>query len=250
MKIDIITVYNKPEVYEEMKRSVQTSAPSDITYSFIGIDNTSGAFLSAAAAYNYAINNLSDAEVCIFCHQDIVFKEGALQKAYRLCMENKTRLIGAAGVKNKRRRQTISHIKDAHGQYNTLTAETEEVFSLDECLIAGYKDIFRSLMFNDTLCDGWHFYAVELCLRCHMNGISVAVFDANVEHLSGGNLDASFYATAEKIAKAYRRKYRSISTTCIFCYTRAFDRYLYKICKYAKSCLNRVMQLLSTSKKQ
>lgn len=219
-----------------MTQSVISTVSPDIDFCFVGIDNTDNKFTSAASAYNYSIKSLCNGDIYVFCHQDIVFNEGVLEKIEEICSKEKNWLIGAAGVRNEENRNVISSIEDPYGHYKTLKGEAEEVFSLDECLIAGHKDIFTRLMFNDVLCDGWHFYTVEFCLRCHKNGIKVMVFDANIKHLSGGNVDDSFYKYIEKISDAYRNDFEWVATTIVrfstkrlYCYKRRTRRIITKI---------------------
>lgn len=104
--------------------------------------------------------------------------------------------------------------------YQSLAEDAiEDVFSLDECLIAANKKVFEMLRFDEQICDGWHFYAVELSLQCHVKKLGVKVFDANIVHLSGGNVDDSFYVTEEKVVRKYRRQFRKISYPCGWTYT-------------------------------
>lgn len=95
---------------------------------------------------------------------------------------------------------------DYYGAYNTLPRDGEkEVFTIDECFIAGSKELFQKVRFDEKACDNWHCYAVELSLQCHCDGLCVKVFDADIVHKSGGNLNDEFFYTFYKIAKKYRK---------------------------------------------
>lgn len=37
--------------------------------------------------------------------------------------------------------------------------------TVDECCFGMERETFNSLRFNEDICDGWHLYAVEMCLR-------------------------------------------------------------------------------------
>ncbi len=58
-------------------------------------------YSSAAQAFNDAIDNMCNAKVLIFCHQDIVFFDGAIENIYNHCIKNEKTLYGAAGVKSR-----------------------------------------------------------------------------------------------------------------------------------------------------
>ena len=242
-KIAIITVFNKPDLFNQMQRTVSDTA-GDISYQIIGLDNVQNhEFSSAASAYNYAIKNCCDAEVYIFCHQDILFMHTSIKDIYERCMGDRHTLYGAAGVKNVGHgngdKNRIITSMGAHQDGDDLTSlqkgAVEDVFSLDECLICGHRSIFEEVQFDEDVCEGWHLYATELCLQCHVKGINVKVFDADIVHLSGGNPDKSFYETEKKIVKKYRKTFRLISYTCGWAYTDPFRYYalsLYRKFRY------------------
>lgn len=37
--------------------------------------------------------------------------------------------------------------------------------TVDECCFGMTREVFDSLRFNEKVCNGWHLYAVEMCLR-------------------------------------------------------------------------------------
>ena len=227
--INIVVVYNNETLLEQMKDSIiSKDASGSLSYEVIALDNTRGRFKSAAEAYNYALDNLCGAKCVVFCHQDIIFKEHSLQDIYDICSVNDRTLIGAAGVMNNRHNgwnagatiSAMSEGKDGIKKYDSLSkGTTREVFTLDECLIAAHRELFDEVRFDPVVCDGWHLYAVDLCLQCHLKGIRVLVYDANIIHLSGGNLNKSFYACESKLARKYRRDYKEICYTCGWTYT-------------------------------
>lgn len=225
MNINIISVYNDAKLIEQMRRTVEKTRKNySVLYTLIdNRDNRS--FQSAAAAYNFSIGRNSAAEVLVFCHQDLLFLEGAIDTIYRLCVNNRNTLYGAAGVRNvghgggNRIISSMAMIQEGCN-YNSLEkGSTQDVFTLDECLIAGSIELFENLRFDDKVCDGWHLYAAELSLQCHVKGYDVKVFDANIVHLSGGNQDKTFYQCERKLVNKYRDRFPLISYTCGWAYT-------------------------------
>ncbi len=237
--IDVVCVYTKPELVQQMKQSaLENGGYADVN--FILLDNTSGRFSSAAQAYNYALCHECKSEVIIFCHQDIVFYENAVIAVYNLCQKNENVLYGAAGAVSNRCLllchvpRLYSHIWQGTGQntfrYESLSAgEIRDVFTLDECLIAANRKLFDTVRFDEQTCDNWHMYAVELSLQCHVKRIPVCVFDANVLHLSMGVITPSFYATVEKVVAKYKKHFKVIVYPCGGVYTGPVLFFVYKV---------------------
>ncbi len=242
--IDIVSVYTNVEMYNEMRVSAERFS-DDVALHFIGLDNTGAQYSCAAQAYNYALQSLCHSEVIVFCHQDIVFEDGALATIYELCVEEPHTLWGTAGkVKTSvisGRGRTISSmgqgIDDGHFYYNTLqTGATQNVMSLDECLIAANKAVFDVVQFDPIVCDGWHLYAVDISYQCHLHHFPVKVFDAHLTHLSNGNMTSSFFDCEAKLADKYRKYFRVLTYTCGWTYTApimVFMRALYNKIKAA-----------------
>ena len=235
VNIAIISVSNQLELSRQMKTSAIKTL-GNLTCSFHIIDNNgNGRFSSAASAYNSFLDQSIEAEVYVFCHQDIIFLHEALQTMYRLCMEDPMVLYGAAGVKNDGNKDvsrvisSMAMIQEGWN-YKTLRKDTtESVFTLDECLICGSGQLFNNLRFDEKVCDGWHLYVAELCMQCHVKKIPVKVFDADIVHLSGGTQDKSFFICEKRIVKKYRGIFPVISYTCGWAYTGPLKYWLLSI---------------------
>lgn len=216
--VDIIVCYNNEDIFRDMKKSILERGGSDVQWKIIGVDNTRNKFKSAAEAYNYAMKK-SAGECVIFCHQDVLFLERSLYTIAEKCLNFPNVLWGAAGVKKSGQMiSNMSSIKEG-AKYNTLNGTDEKVQTLDECLIAANRNLFEKVHFDEKTCDGWHFYAVDLSLECTLQNYDVKVLDANIVHLSGGNMDRSFWAAEKKLAHKYRGKIHRINTTCTWTYT-------------------------------
>ncbi len=199
------------------------------------IDNRQKAFNSAAAALNYGAAK-AKGDVLVFLHQDIEFlSDAALEQIYDFAVKNKNVIFGAAGVKSRK--------EDASGKIftsmyagedkvkNSSLDNATECFTLDECLIACYKDCMKNIAFDEKTCDGWHLYGADLCLQAGLDpDLKVMVIPMDyVWHKSNGNADKSYHLTQNKLADKYKGKYRVINTTNGYQYTNGIKRMLTNI---------------------
>ncbi len=223
--ISIISIFNSDKLASQLKQSAENTK-ADLYVGYHLMDNRGNKlFRSAAEGYNFALDQFRDGDVLVFCHQDIIFLPDALKTIYRLCRENPNTLFGAAGVKNIRQKDdsriisSMAVIQEGWNYKTLKRGEVQDVFTLDECLIAGNRDLFEHLRFDEDVCDGWHLYAAELCMQCHVKGYPVKVFYSNIVHLSGGNPDKSFYSCERKLVKKYRKHFSRITYSCGWTYT-------------------------------
>ncbi len=228
-KISLITVYNNKKILDEMLASAKKQKNVDIDY--VMIDNRDKAFSSASAALNYGVSK-AQGDVFVFLHQDIEFLDDtALEQIYDFAIDNKSVIFGAAGVKRRHKKSddivilTSIFAGEEKNKNNTLETATD-CFTLDECLIACYRDVMKKVSFDENVCDGWHLYGADLCLQAGLNSdLDVMVIPMNyVWHKSNGNADKSYRKTQDELAKKYKGKYRIINTTNGFQYTGSFMR--------------------------
>ncbi len=235
--ISLVSVYNNDELLNEM--IVSLSKQKDIEVERIFLDNKNGKFSSAAKALNYGIDH-STGEVLVFLHQDIEFLDSyVLKNIYDFVIDNKDKIVGAAGVKSKetdKTSQVFSAMCEGEGKsrYTTLNVPTR-AFVLDECLIACHRDCFKKIRFDEELCDGWHLYGADLCLQAiNFAGFSVYVLPMNIYHKSHGNADKSYFKTQNKLAKKYRNYYKIINTTNSYVFTNSIKRLLQNLYRKVK----------------
>ena len=195
--VSVICCYNKAQEYSKM---LQTLKMQSVAWEVIGVDNTDQTFSSAAAALNYGASK-STGDILVFLHQDVLFLEpNALESLIApisLCGEDIC-VVGPYGAEYKK-----------GGEFKGYKVNE----TLDECCIAMYRNTFTKFPFNVDLCDGWHLYAAELCLRVDMAGGKVLSGNFPVVHLSTGNVDDAYMKTFYRIMKHYKEK-RWIATTC------------------------------------
>ena len=114
-----------------------------------------------------------------------------------------------------------------------------ECDTLDECFFGGHTEHFSRHPFDEKLCDNWHLYALESCLRTKaLLGGKVWCCDVPVIHLSTGNyapnLQYGFYKVCRKYAKyfpfvrttygTHRTDFLHLFPNCAYFWLRAVSR--------------------------
>ena len=195
--VSVICCYNKAAEYAAMSESLKTQT---IPWELIGVDNSKGRFSSAAAALNWGAMQ-AGGDVFVFLHQDILFcREDALAQLVGVILQTPNPVVaGLFGAK--------------HTGEETYIGDFKAYETLDECCVAMSRETWSMLRFNETLCDGWHLYAVELCLRAQNAGVLICAKDCGIRHLSNGTVDKNYMKTFRKIMLAYPDK-KWIATTC------------------------------------
>ena len=195
--VSVICCYNRAEEYAAMGETLKTQT---VPYELIGVDNSAGKFTSAAAALNWGATQ-AQGEIFVFLHQDILFsKEDSLEQLISGILQTPGHVItGLFGAK--------------HSKEDRYAGEFKVYETLDECCIAMPRKTWEMLRFNETLCDGWHLYAVELCLRAQNASVLICAKDCGIQHLPNGTVDKNYMRTYRKLMLAYKDK-SWIATTC------------------------------------
>ena len=71
-------------------------------------------------------------------------------------------------------------------------------------------------IFDESICYGWHLYAVEICLRTMYNGGKIYVCDVELIHKSKGKLDYSYNEMYRLLCKKYSGSYKYLRTPCCY----------------------------------
>lgn len=195
--VSVICCYNRAAEYAAMCETLKAqTVPCEV----IGVDNSDGKFSSAAAALNWGAEQ-AQGNVFVFLHQDILFtKEDSLAQLIRVIVQTPRPVIaGLFGAK--------------HGKDETYIEDFKIYETVDECCLAMSGETWRMLRFNETLCDGWHLYAVELCLRAQNAGVLICAKDCGIRHLSNGTVDKNYMRTYRKLLLTYKDK-KWLATTC------------------------------------
>ena len=168
-EVTVVCCWTNEKQYQDF---VNTLKAQTIPYELIGIDNRGNkAFTSCAAAYNSVINQVRTKYV-IYSHQDILLlnTECLAKFLSYLKTSGQDDILGSTGV----RFDTVGVFTDTKHkignelQYagkNRLSGSIVEVDTLDECFFGGHTKHFRDYTFDEILCDDWHLYAAEACLK-------------------------------------------------------------------------------------
>ncbi len=220
--ISVICVYNKPDVLERvLKDSLKKQT---VNAELIALDNTKAKYSSAAAALNYGAS-ISQGDILIFAHQDVSFDSPnalyELTENFKKCASigDIGGVVGSAfsdtGIPKIVAGCKANFLGEKVGRKG-FQSGFSQAETVDEFLIVMYKSTFLIHPFDEQLCDGWHFYAVEQCLNAKVNGKKVFVINADIRHISPGYIDSKFYWAQYKIAKKYQNIDHIIGTCCNF----------------------------------
>lgn len=214
--VTIVCCYNDMQQYERLEKSL---AKQNIAYELLGIDNRKQEFSSCSSALN-SVKNQIDTEYVVYAHQDIELPESNMLECFLGYLKKTVSgdVLGVAGiVEDGGDDIVLSAVR--HGA--DLLVAGEKSFSgmvpcdtVDECFFGGRTEGFRESPFDEELCDDWHMYAVERCLRAKVQKKQVYVCDLPLLHHSGGHINHAYNLNYLKIAKHYADKLPYIRTVC------------------------------------
>ena len=234
-EVTVICCWNNEKVYSDFVSTLKTQT---CPYELIGIDNIgNGKFTSCAAAYNSAIDKVKTKYV-IYSHQDILLSRPDNLAKFVSCLERTEHddILGAAGVRfdTDYHISTIQHVNPETmelmpaGKF-PLDRDMEECFTLDECFFGGHTEHFRAYPLNADICNGWHLYAVEACLKTQTirdNAGHVYSCDIPLVHNSTDGVDFAFYWQFFRLCEYYAKYFPRIKTTCTDGKTDFLHRYV------------------------
>ena len=164
IRATIVCCYNKQSVFNKMLHSLKSQS-EDVEV--IEINNSDGKFSSCSAAFNSVIDQIRTKYV-IFSHQDILYNtEYSLSNI--LDYFEKIGPYDIVGVVGRRAtaKERMGNIKQGSDKKRAVRGKVvgiEKCDTVDECFFGGYTECFQRYPFSETLCEGWHMYAVERCL--------------------------------------------------------------------------------------
>ncbi len=219
-RVTIVVCYNDEKQFEDFKNSLDKQSEKA---ELIGINNEGNKFKSCAAALNSVVDKLETPFV-IYSHQDMLFEtEDALLKIVDYMEKTDSNdIIGVAGVKrgSKSAYTNILHGLESRRYAGKNRIESmEECESVDECFFGGHSDYFVKNPFDEKICNNWHLYAVEQCLRARTLGGKVYVCDADLYHHSDGKHNKLLHDNFRELSKHYAKSYEYICAPCCMGYT-------------------------------
>ncbi len=216
MKISVICVYNKREDFENQLLS--SLKEQNINYELIALDNTCGQFKSASSALNYGAER-AQGDILIFSHQDICLKRKNELELFAEAISKMPHgdIFGTQGVKEPSKKY-YSNLTAGDGYNDVIVNEYEEknyeVSCVDEGFFGMKKSTWSTLKFNESLCDNWHLYCVEMCLHARKNGGHIYVWPSQLHHFSMGKISLGYMDNLKRLCKVYHNDFKYIWTTC------------------------------------
>lgn len=210
--ISMVCVYNDRKA---LNKYLLESLKNQTAYNeLILIDNTNNKFKSASEALNYGAKKAKGTYL-MFVHQDVkLYSKDWLENIEDEM--NSLHNLGVAGVAGKTNEGVLSNIK--HGDPPILAGKqikiSTKVQSVDECLVIIPKSVFNKFKFDEEICDDWHLYAVDYCLRILRTDLNIYVLPDFIYHASAGySISKSYFYILEKLLKEYKNDYKCIYTT-------------------------------------
>lgn len=214
--ITIVCVYNNKKIFSDyLLKSLQIQSAQ---FDLIALDNGTGAFSSAAEALNHGARSIhADSAYIMFAHQDISFSSTSWLADVEL-MLNALPNLGVAGVagNSAEEKKLISNIRHGRPPRNAgrKIEKPTSVMTVDECCAIIPRQVFEQHQLDEIVCDNWHLYVVEYCLRIQAFGLGVFVLPVILHHESKGSLNASYFKALKKVLARHTNIYRKIYTSC------------------------------------
>ncbi len=212
----IVSVYNAKEVFSQyLLKSLQAQAAR---FELIALDNSDGRYSSAAQALNHGARQIKgDCRYIMFAHQDIEFPDHSwLADAER--MLNELPDLGVAGVAGNSRTANKLFSNITHGEpprdAGQRIDQATSAMTVDECCAIVPRQVFEKYQFDEAVCDNWHLYVVEYCLRLQARGLGVYVLPVKLHHVSLGNLNRTYFKALKKVLHVHGDRYPRIYTAC------------------------------------
>ncbi|MFA6490150.1 MAG: glycosyltransferase [Candidatus Micrarchaeia archaeon] len=204
--LSVVCVYNSAEIFADcLFRSLDSQTAA---HELIAVDNTKRRFKSAAEALNYG-GRKAKGRYIVFAHQDMVLESKTWLKDFERMLDGLPRL-GIAGVAGNSK-DTLCAVSNMVHDYPPCFAGhiqisgPKKVQTLDECLVAIPRRVFKKLEFDGHACDDWHMYAVDYALSAKKIGLDAYVLPAPCYHAScGASMSDKYYSTLQHLADKHR----------------------------------------------
>lgn len=211
--LSVLCVYNNKDVLNSM---LITSLSNQSTkYELLCADNTDKKYSSASEALNDLVR-ASTGNHAVIVHQDVAFSDPLFLER----LESDLNSLGAYGVAGVAGvgpdsggiRSVITQGSD-RTKVGLIIDRPTEVQTIDEVMFCIRKSLLNQELFDTELCDNWHLYSVEYCLRAASLGLRNYVLPYSVYHLSTGVTNAGYFVSLKKVLSKYRKQCKCVFTT-------------------------------------
>ncbi len=207
MKLSIITLVNKPNIYIEnvMKSTFSQNKENKIEYIVINKAK------SASTGLNKGLLKATN-DIIICCHQDIQFLEGWYDKLEQLLkiLDNKY-VWGVAGLAGTTKDGSMVGTHSGLGMNNNNIIDVQ---TLDCSAIIFRKTSFQehNLKFDEDL-HHFHMYAEDISLQCLNKKLKVYCINVPAIHNTAWTSGGGFQESTDHIRKKWKHKFKEIYTT-------------------------------------
>jgi hypothetical protein len=229
--------------YEAMKSSFIEAGFDESKCRYSLFDNSQRNIYEPYNTFNTIKANTIEPYI-IFCHQDVLLNQGhgfdqlvkVLDELDKL--DSKWAIVGNAGINNNY--QAVVKITDGNCTPNWTGNFPQKVHSLDENFLVIKSS--ATILCSQEL-KGFHFYGIDLCLNSIKKGYSCYVINFHLTHLSGGNLNETFWELQAKFYKTWSNEFnlcyvKTMTGVIMFFSKYRMLRYLFKRNKLAQFCLS------------
>ena len=174
---------------------------------------------SLTECYNEGLDNTKNS-IVVFCHDDIILKEGWGKKIIKHFKESEYGILGMAGTTDipdigrwwqdtTKMIGIVSHSHEGKTWENRYSANFEdeviETVMLDGLFFVTHKERIKT-RFDENF-KGFHFYDVDFTFNNHLNGVKVGVmFDVKITHKSIGMTNDEWEKNREQFVEKYKNK--------------------------------------------
>jgi GT2 family glycosyltransferase len=174
---------------------------------------------SLTECYNEGLEKTKNS-VTVFCHDDIILKEGWGKKILKHFKGTEYGILGMAGTTdmseigrwwqdNTKMVGIVSHSHEGKTWENRYSANFEdeiiETVMLDGLFFVVNKERIKTKFDEDF--KGFHFYDVDFTFNNHLNGVKVGVmFDVKITHKSIGMTNDEWEKNREQFVEKYKDK--------------------------------------------
>lgn len=230
--VSFVIIYTNDKQIEECNKWIDKQDYKGKIEKIILDNRNNKSYSSGSSALNDGARKATG-EIIFFMHQDIyLWDVSAVSNIVNFIGENDC-IIGSAGIA----------VVDNQCHYDMTIKSEQKQFAwgtdgkileatvVDECLMVMKKNLWKKLQFDEVVCDNWHLYGVDICLRNNEIGNKNYIFPLKICHDSFGSpFSKEFRETAYKLCDKYAGKLDRLHTTCIDCeFTRnGIDAYFRK----------------------
>ncbi len=212
MKLSIITLVNKPEIY--IKNVMKSTSPyireNKIEYIVINKAKT------ASSGLNKGIQKANN-DVIICCHQDVEFLDGWYDKFKQLINTLDNRhlqneviwgVVGFAGTTKE------GLMVGTHSGLEMNNNDIVEVQTLDCSTLVFRKSTFQkyNLKFDENL-QYFHMYGEDISLQCLDKELKVYCLNVPIKHNTIWSSGGGFQESTNVIKKKWGHRFKTIFTT-------------------------------------